>query len=480
VLALNGLKLHCDDTAVEFYKKHKNPEAVKKENKRRADAHRASGKTYPSEFIYPLTPDWLGDTSEWDIVSLFKLVTLQKETFKQITISPEGSNKCKDKAYVYVAEPFKLDGKAKYTLSSDSHLFTTGDFKDVVIEQKSKATTKLILNYRNSTFVFTGTVVPTFSAPNGGVVKTINTKELFKNLSSYIEPLYKAEKLAKKPTGFKKYIPKYSATAGKTSFKLEAKELCFKENPNDYSVDMVGKLVFGIGLFEGASGNIDLIPAVTASMDALKDVVDIANVGGDVVLNVSISGGVRGDISIQREAGSKEAKTAGKIVANAGVTLLAKIEADAKVFGVGVKVGAKVVLASEKSVSRNVGIEGTLQFAKHQKEGEIAFDGDVVCTGMTVYYAFYAEIEGRTKDKTKGEDKGGRNDKNPTHPENTPKKTLTKNAATQIDRMAQFPIIHQFSLKEILLGHAKAPQGASMAEYHDMDVALEALNRGIT
>jgi len=356
---------------------------------------------------------------EWNLTKILKLVTAQEGLYEAYDLIGSGSNKCQKRATLHIAKPFKLDGEAKFSYTGEHDVLNTGKLSEWEAKAKSQLESKLTLTLGDDTIEFADTYTSGMSVPKGkrGNITTVPTKELFGNFAKYLDPVYaiadavkeaptsiedatkKLKKILKEEFGSLGSIDnhKKKSTLGKTSFSLKFSDFTYSEVPKKYTIEPTGSLELGINVFDGASITLDLIPAITRSIDALKEVVSIATantIDGDIKADLTLSGGVSGACKFEAKAGKIEIDKSLSLSGTLTATLDARIEAQAKWLYFETKAGAHATIASAKSINDGAGIKGEMTFAPPKtKDQSVDFSGDIICTGMAIYLGIYAEIK---------------------------------------------------------------------------------------
>lgn len=416
-----------------------------------------------------------------------KLATATEGLYETYDLIATGSSKCaKDPlATLYVAKSLKLDGELKFGYTGEYDVKNTGLLSEWEALAKSKTEGKLTLTFLRDSYEFSGEHTTGLSIPKGGkgAIHTVKAKALFENFAKWFDPIYSIAHLAasspkkslkeakahlkqtlKEQFGTLESIQnhKTESTLGTTTFSLKAADFQYSENPNTYTLAPTGSIEFGLNLFDGSQLRIDMIPAITASVDALNEVISAAthrNIKGKIKADLILQGGINGTCKLEAKAGTLKADKSATIGGELGIIIDAKIEAEAKWLFLYAKIGAYATLASEKDIEAAAGIKGEMTFAAPKKPGDpIGFDGDVLCTGATIYLGVYGEL--KTKKDTEaraGTDTAGgeRTDGTGTHPAQN---TASHEEGLKVERSCDFVILHEFSFKEVLLHNKQAPE----------------------
>jgi len=419
--------------------------------------------------------------NEWDLTKFFKLIAKQEEEFyEEYEVLPQGSTKCKKQATLYVAKPMKLNGEVKLSYTGEYDVKNTGILSEFEAKAKTQREKKLTFSYLSNTYEFSSTYTSGMQIPKGekGALHTVPAKEFFGNFTKWFDPIYAIVKLAnespkslaeakadlkatvKKEFGTRGSVKDHHKenSIGTTSISFKASDFQFSEKPNEHTLAPTGSIELGITVFDGSQIRLDLIPAITKSLDALKEVVDTATrhtVSGDVQADLIITGNVSGSCKLEAKADKLEADKSAVIGASVGAKIEAKIEGEAKWLFFHVKAGATADLASAKSKDDAAGIKGEMTFAPPKKEGgDIDFSGDVKCTGMAVYLGVYAEVKDEDAAKA-GNDTAGESGRDqdseeaPTPAQNTAK----EESGFKLEKSCNFVILNEFSFKDVLLNN---------------------------
>jgi len=414
-------------------------------------SHNPNPRAHKSNFSYK---------NEWNITKLLKLATAQEGLYEVYDVLPKGSSKCSKKATLYVAKAMKLDGEAKLSYTGEHDVKNTGLLSEWEAKAKSKLESKLTLTFLNDTYEFNDSYTTGMSIPKGGkgTLHTVPTKELFGDFAKWFDPVYSIANLAKEAPSTHK---RTTSSIGTTTLSLKAADFQYTEKPSDYTLTPTGSIELGINIFDGSEIRVDMIPAITKSMDALNEVVSTAtrhSVQGEVKADLILRGSVSGACKLEAKADKLEADKSATIGAEVTVGIEAKIEAEAKWLFFHVKAGAHATLASAKSIDVGAGIKGEMTFAAPKKPNDpIDFNGDILCTGAAVYLGVYAQLEKKKDTEAKaGSDTtgGGRTDGTSTQPAQD---TSSKESGLKVERSCNFVILHEFSFKEVLLDNKKAP-----------------------
>ena len=437
--------------------------------------HNPNPRAHKSNFSYK---------NEWNITKLLKLATAQEGLYEVYDVLPKGSTKCNEKkplGTLYVAKAMKLDGEAKLSYTGEHDVKTTGLLGEWEAKAKSKIESKLTLTFLADTYEFNDSYTTGMSIPKGGkgTLHTVPTKELFGNFAQWFDPVYSIVTLAKEAPSTHKGS---SSSLGATTLSLKATDFQYTEKPSDYTLTPTGSIELGINVFDGSELRIDMIPAITKSIDALNEVVSTAtshSVHGEVKADLILRGSISGACKLETKADTFQADTSATIGAEVTVGIEAKIEAEAKWLFFHVKAGAHATLASEKSIDVGAGIKGELTFAAPKKPNDpIDFNGDILCTGAAIYLGVYAQ-GGVYTDKEAGTDTAGESGDiyNSSDSEQSAQDTSSQESGLKVERSCNFVILHEFSFKEVLLNNKKAPP---LRQYHTQVSAVDLLTHGIT
>ena len=425
-----------------------------------------------------------------------KLATAQEGLYEVYDVLPKGSSKCKKQATLYVAKAFKLDGEAKLSYTGEHDIKTTGLLSEWEAKAKSKIESKLTLTFLADTYEFNDSYTTGMSIPKGGkgTLHTVPTKEFFGNFAKWFDPIYDIANLAKetpmslgeakaklKETVKKEFGTlgkisnhKTTSTLGATTLSLKAADFQYTEKPNDYTLKPTGSIELGINVFDGSELRIDMIPAITRSLDALNEVVSTAtshSVSGEVKADLILRGSISGACKLEAKADKLEADKSATIGAEVTVGIEAKIEAEAKWLFFHVKAGAHATLASAKSIDVGAGIKGEMTFAPPKKPNDpVDFNGDILCTGAAVYLGIYAQLEKKKETEARNSTDtagGGRTDGTSTQPAQD---TSSKESALKVERSCNFVILHEFSFKDVLLNDTPPP---ALAQYPNFGPPVE-------
>jgi hypothetical protein len=230
---------------------------------------------------------------------------------------------------------------------------------------------------------------------------------------------------------------------------------------------MTGELSLGMTLFDGAKGKLDLIPAVSASIDALKEVVDAAGlkerVDFNLTLDATLTGSVSGTMKAVKNEGDTTLKPSGEIEAELGLTIKGELNGSVSVFRVKYEAGAHVYAASDKDKEKGMGIKGTLSFAAPKDEkSALDYTGDVLCTGARIYYGMYAKLEHQNASEAGQDGSGGGN----VDSDNDSQTTAQATPTFKLDRQCSFVVLEEFSLKKMLKDNVSPP---SLVQYEQAD-----------
>ena len=398
----------------------------------------------------------------------------------------------------------KLDGELKFGYTGEYDIKSTGLLGELEAKAKTKTEGKLTVTLLHDTFEFSGAHTTGLSIPKGakGAVHTVKAKELFENFAKWFDPIYSIAHLAKNPpkkslkeakAHLKKTLKeqfgtlegvqnhKTESTLGTTTFSLKASDFQYAEDPNTYTLAPTGSIEFGLNLFDGSEIKIDMIPAITTSLDALNEVVSLAlerNIKGTLKADLILQGGINGACKLEAKAGTLKTDKSASIGGELGVIIDAKIEAEAKFFHLHAKIGTNVTVASEKDIEAAAGIKGEMRFAPPKKPGDpLDFDGDVLCTGATIYLGVYAELKDDDKAKAGTDTAGGGVADFPENTQHPAQNTASHEKGFKVERGCNFVILHKFSFKEVLLHNKQAPP---LKQYHKQINALDLLTHGIT
>ncbi len=408
---------------------------------------------------------------EWSVGRLFRMLTFQKSGFKKYDLIA----KCPDKriklATIYVAPIVGLDGECKFGYTGEYDVKETGLLSEWEAKEKTKTEGKLTLTLLSDTYEFSSAYTSGMALPQKGKgsVHTVPAKELFGNFAKWFDPVYEIAKATKASPASKSPL---STDLGKTTLFLKATDFRYAEIPDDYTLAPAGTLELGINLFDGAEIRLDLIPAITRSVDALNEVLDAAtkeSLKGEVKADLILTGGVSGSCKLEAKAGRLEADRSAVVSANVGVKLEAKIEAELKWLFFYTKAGADATLASAKSIDEASGIKGEMTFAPPKEESKtVEFDGDVICTGMAIYLGVYAEADWKNKSKAGTDTTGGGVADFPSEaqpPQKAKQTTAKSESAIKVERRCHFVILHEFSFKEVLISNEKPPKLSQYPRY---------------
>ena len=436
--------------------------------------------------------------NEWNLTKLLKLVANPKEElYETYDVLPQGSTKCTKQATLYVAKPMKLSGEAKFAYTGEYDVKTTGILSEFEAKAKTQCDTKLTLSFLADTYEFSSSYTSGMQIPKGekGALHTVPAKELFGNFTKWFDPIYAIVKLAnesprsladakanlkstiKKEFGSVGSVKNHhkSNSIGTTSIFFKADNFQFSEKPNTHTLVPTGSIELGITVFDGSEIRLDLIPAITKSIDALKEVVSTATnntLSGEVQADLVLTGSVSGSCKLEAKADKLEADKSAVIGATVGAKIEAKIEAQAKWLFFYVKAGATAALASAKSIDDAAGIKGEMTFAPPKKEGEdLDFNGDVKCTGMAVYLGVYASGDWKNKSKA-GNDTAGGGVADWEQSEQPAQDTSKSESAFKVERSCHFVILNEFSFKEVLLKN-KAPKPLTQYPSYGSVVTIE-------
>ena len=433
-----------------------------------------------------------GYGSEWNITRLLKLATAQEGFYEVYDVVSVGSSKCPKSplAKIYVAKAMKLDGEAKLEYTGEYDVRNTGVFSEWEAKEKAKAEGKLTLTFLNDTYEFSSAYTTGMRVPKGGrgTLHTVPAKELFGNFAKWFDPVYAIARFAKEvPTSVSEAKAKLkgkpgnrnaSSTPGATTLSLKAADFQYTEKPNDYTLAPTGSLELGITVFDGSEIRIDMIPAITKSLDALNEVVSVATnrtVQGEIKADLILHGSIRGACRLEAKADTLKADKSATIGGEVTALIEAKIEAEAKWLYFHVKAGAHAALASEKSIDVGAGIKGEMSFAPPKNPNDpVDFSGDILCTGAAVYLGVYAEIKD-DDDAKAGADKAGESEDiyNSLATEQSTQDTSSKESALKVERNCDFKILHEFSFKDVLLNDTPAP---ALAQYPNHGVPVEVID----
>jgi len=374
--------------------------------------------------------------------------------------------------YFYVAKAMKLDGEAKLSYTGESDVWAAENYIDSVARQQTQQETKLTLSLDGDSIEFSSNAKFTMAKPKGkGVLRTVPTKELFKDFAKYFDPLYVAvEKTKHPPAGLKRYKPTIQSKLGACSFTLKANNIQVQEVPQSYEVAVCGDITLGMDIFDGSAIEIDLIPAVTASIDKVKYVINAAlkrsgsksGVDGEVVLKLTINGGMGGETTLSKTVGAKNYTVKGALNAKVTAILEAKIEASLDMLIIKTKAGAYGMIASEGDNTEGFGIKGELSFMPPKEGKELDYNGDITCTGAEIYFGAYIEISDSHSHQTaQNTEAGGMN--NRPHP-------ITKRedeTGFKLEKSSSFVLMHAFSFKKLLKDLTPPPD---LVQYETADI----------
>ena len=412
--------------------------------------------------------------NEWNLSRLIKLATAQDGLYEVYDVLPKGSSKCHKQATLYVAKAFKLDGEAKLSYTGESDVWAAENYIDSVARQQTQQETKLTLSFDGDTIEFTSKAKFTMAKPKGkGVLRTVPTKELFGDFAKYFDPLYAAvEKTKHPPTGLKRYKPTIQSKLGACSFTLKAGNIQAQEIPQSYEVGVCGDLTLGMDIFDGSAIEIDLIPAVTASVDKVKYVINAAlkrsgsksGVDGEVVLKLTINGGIGGETTLSKTVGAKNYTVKGALNAKVTAILEAKIEASLDMLVIKTKAGAYGMIASEGDNTEGFGIKGELSFSPPKEGKELDYNGDITCTGAEIYFGAYIEISDSHSHQTAQNTQGGGRDND--EDEEIPIKREDE-TGFKLEKSSSFVLMHAFSFKKLLRDLTPPP---ALVQYETADI----------
>ena len=278
----------------------------------------------------------------------------------------------------------------------------------------------------------------------------VEENDFFDDIKDVLNPIFDVLTTA---SGLKQKLPfgmPLTVDTGNTSLALVPTNLTRIDDPDNYGVLWNGDLSAKLSLFDGAGITVDIVEFVILYSTSgfgpwLADIrrefeKGRSGVKGELTLDFTVSGGLNLDITAITE-GSTSSITGG---ANGiiGMQVVGKINGRVEGFGFYAEAGAEVKTGSAIDDSVVSGIKGEVSFSADDK-GALKIDGvgggeaDVKCTGLTLYYALYADFGHANNTETE------RKDKNRVSEEGTAgvqKKVWT----------GSYPLIEEFSILEAL------------------------------
>ena len=415
----------------------------------------------------------------WDFTKIFNLMFKPIELAENITISPTGKKCSKDKkVLINVNKPIKIKGSAALTLGKESLTNNRAGLGSGGEREINNASTggAFVLEITHGTHLYAFGGAGAF----GGGSSKIRTKKLtqydsgklFKGGAKLITKIYDMTAALNK-VPYVGYKSPFSFSPGTTKFEIQGADITLVEVPDEHILAWDGKIAFGITLFDGAEGKLDLVPYISAVGGAfgelLKKIFSIKEenkkklktdpnnkslVTGTLELYLTLEGSVGGELSLEMQSAKKNivstASISGKIVLKA----IGRIEGGINVLKIEAKAGAVITIASEKSIDDGVGIKGELKLTQKKQGHNPTFEGDVVCTGAALYYACYTEMVYKIDTATANE--GGEDD-NSSNAERKVEKVVkakhdTKDKEFKIDGKTEDKIVflEEFSIVDAL------------------------------
>jgi len=379
---------------------------------------------------YPIFEKIPTNLVSWDFGKIFNLMFKPIELAENIIIYPTGEKCPKDKSVtINVTKPIAFKGAVALTLGKESltdKRAGRGSGGEREMNNASQGIAgALEITHGTHLYVFGG------GATFGGGSSQVRTKgltkydsgKLFKGGAKLVTNIYDIT-AALNRVPFVGYKSPFSFTPGVTKFEITTTDLKLVELPDEHILAWDGKITFGITLFDGATGKLDLIPYITAVGGAFGKLLnkifkikeenekkkkdnpnDKSLVTGTLELYLTLEASLGGELSLEMKSADKNIESVATLGGKVVLKAIGRVDSGINIFKIEAKAGAVITMASAKSINDGVGIKGELKLLQKKQGKNPGFEGDIICTGAGLYYACYTEIV--YKDSVATGDKGG-------------------------------------------------------------------------
>ena len=364
---------------------------------------------------YPIFESIDADDRNSLVVLLKTLIYPPSIIGNKIVLQAKGSSKCKPlKIHIYPVEHLEVDLEISMDFHMNSYVNTN---PRELGRAKKKAEFEVLDKYSKITAKGTikrGTTSIEFAKEQESEVKKqvarVEAKEFFrgikKPMSSFYSFFEKAERLSQE----KKLSRKKTASfgPGKTNITAKFTGLKIVENQKDYSIDWEGKVELSFGLFNGAKHEVDLIAFIISrgkdknnSISNLIKYIRIKlkrgfnteniRVAATIEANLVLSGSVSATVSWEKKA-NEDTTPDGEAKGGVGFALETKLEIEGRYYEIKGKAGAEFKSTSEKDNNAPSEFVASMKATKG-KTGGMDWTGDLMFTGLTLYWAIYGEVK---------------------------------------------------------------------------------------